>query len=154
VNLSGSGRIIEGLSTNSFTTVFTVDASGNVNASGQLISTVTAPAGSPVPPPIVVSSTTPVANLTTAPVTYDVNGNQQVNVHVVTGTLTIGTSSTAVNLSGAAAFALNSYSCTATSIGTTGVPLAIIYDSGSMFELSQTTGASGPLTASFICIGK
>jgi hypothetical protein len=36
VNLSGSGIVIEGQSGSSFTTIFTVDASGNVHANGTI----------------------------------------------------------------------------------------------------------------------
>jgi hypothetical protein len=64
--------------------------------------------------PFSITSTTPVANLTTVPTTYNSGGTQQTAVHLVFGKCTLGTDC-AITLSGAAIFTgTDSYECTAT----------------------------------------
>jgi hypothetical protein len=160
------GNILNGFladATNHLTQKFFVDSNGNVTASGQLISTVSAPATGPAPPPIVVSSTTPVANLTAAPTTYNVNTatgtvTQVTNAHIVTGSVNV-VSQAPVNLSSSAAFqSPTSYTCTLTTTlpGTGATPflLGVTYTSGSQFIVTVGNNLNGSLvSASFICIG-
>lgn len=62
-------------------------------------------------PPFIVTSTTPVAHLTTVPATYNAAGTQQTAVHLVVDTCTLGTNC-GITLSGAAAFtSATTYSC-------------------------------------------
>jgi hypothetical protein len=61
--------------------------------------------------PLVITSTTPVANLTTVPTTYNAAGTQQTAAHLVVDTCTLGTSC-GITLSGSAAFtSATTYSC-------------------------------------------
>jgi hypothetical protein len=63
-------------------------------------------------PPFMVASTTPVANLTTTPVTYDANGAQKTNVHLVLDVAKLDSGIARVTLTGNAAFSSpSSYAC-------------------------------------------
>jgi hypothetical protein len=105
--------------------------------------------------PLSVASTTPVANLTTVPTTYNAAGKQQTGVHVIedSGTLSPGTPSTAtITLTGSAAFTSSlTYNCTVTNKTTQVNPLKVAYSDGAHFVVT------GPATVadsfSFICIG-
>lgn len=105
--------------------------------------------------PFVVASTTPVANLTTAPAVYNAAGTQTVNAHIVsdTATLTSGTpANKSVTLAGAAAFASStSYSCVANNLSAAANTLQITNNSGSQFTVTSVSAA--PDTFSFICTG-
>jgi len=62
--------------------------------------------------PLAITSTTPVANLTTVPTTYNAAGTQQTATHLVQDTCTLGTNC-GVTLSGSAAYTnATSYTCT------------------------------------------
>ena len=98
--------------------------------------------------PLVVSSTTPVANLTTVPVTYDHTGAQQLGVHIVRDHCILGTSCS-VTLTGAAVFTSNvSYTCAAND-QTGNQPVNFSPTSGSAFTFSGT----GTDALSYICVG-
>jgi hypothetical protein len=75
---------------------------------GQISSTL--PVGTP---PLVVSSTTPVANLTTVPTTYDEKGTQRTNTKIVTSQTRLVGGKATVSLEGPAAFSSLEYFCTA-----------------------------------------
>ena len=105
--------------------------------------------------PLTVASTTPVANLTAVPTTYNAAGSQITGSHIVedSGALVSGTPSTAtITLAGSAAFTSNAtYHCTVTNQTTQANPLKITYTDGSHFVVT------GPNTVtdgfSFVCIG-
>jgi len=62
--------------------------------------------------PLSITSTTPVANLTTVPTTYNAAGTQQTATHLVQDTCTVGTNC-GVTLTGSAAYTnATSYTCT------------------------------------------
>lgn len=98
--------------------------------------------------PFSVTSTTPVANLTTVPATYNHSGTQQTAVHMVIDTCTLGTNC-AVTLSGSAVFtSSSSYQCGATDeTGANAIKFAP--SSGSAFTLTGT----GTDVLSYICVG-
>lgn len=98
--------------------------------------------------PFVVASTTPVANLTTVPTTYDHSGTQQTATHVVKDRCTLGTDCS-VTLAGSAVFtSSSSYDCTALDrTGANAVKFAP--SSGSAFALTGT----GTDTISYVCVG-
>ena len=87
--------------------------------------------------PLSIASTTPVANLTTVPVTYNHSGTQQTNAHIVEDSCTLGTNCN-ITLTGAAVFtSSSSYMCTATDqTGANAVKFAP--SSGSVFALTGT----------------
>ena len=123
---------------------------GRVNNTGQiesLLSTGTAP--------FKAASTTPVTNLTTVPVTYNVSGTQLVNVHIIadSSSLTSGTPSTKViTLSGAAVFTSNtSYKCAVSNTTNPANSLAITYTDGSHFTVTGPNTVSDGF--SFNCVG-
>lgn len=126
------------------------DSKLSVANNGQLQSTL--PTGTP---PVTVVSTTPVANLTAVPVTYNAAGTQVIGAHIAedSGSLSSGTPSTAtVVLAGSAAFTSNaSYHCSVTNQTTQANPLKITYTDGSHFVVT------GPNTVtdgfSFVCVG-
>jgi hypothetical protein len=63
--------------------------------------------------PLSIASTTPVANLTTVPTTYNHSGTQQTATHLVQDSCTLGTDC-AVTLTGSAVFTSStSYTCSA-----------------------------------------
>lgn len=98
--------------------------------------------------PLVIASTTPVANLTSVPTTYDAAGTQQTGVHVVKGNCTLGTSC-AVTLVGSAVFtSISSYECSATD-ETSAAAVRFAPSSGSAFALTGT----GTDVLSFHCVG-
>lgn len=113
------------------------------NTTGQIISTVTTGLA-----PLSVTSTTPVANLTTVPTTYNHTATQQTGAHVVVDSCTLGTNCS-VTLTGAAVFtSSSSYQCTATDqTGANAVKFAP--SSGSVFVLTGT----GVDVLGYICIG-
>jgi hypothetical protein len=113
------------------------------NTTGQIASTV--PTGLA---PLSVQSTTPVANLTTVPVTYNHSGTQQTGVHIVEDVCTLGTNCS-VTLTGAAVFTNStSYQCTA--IDQTGAnAVKFLPSSGSAFALTGT----GTDVLSYVCVG-
>ncbi|MBI4165290.1 MAG: hypothetical protein HY508_06095 [Acidobacteria bacterium] len=99
-------------------------------------------------PPFSVASTTPVANLTTVPLTYSSTGVQQTGVHLVSGNCRIGTDC-AVTLAGEAAFTdSTTYRCTA-SDNTAANPVVVNQSSGSKFVI---TGNPSDMV-SYICVG-
>lgn len=98
--------------------------------------------------PLTVSSTTPVANLTTVPATYNISGTQQTGAHIVIGTCILGTSCS-VTLTGAAVFSsISSYQCGATDV-TSAAAIKFAPASGSSFALTGTATD----TLSFVCVG-
>lgn len=113
------------------------------NTTGQIASTVSTGLA-----PLVIASTTPVANLTTVPATYNHSGTQQTGVHIVEDVCTLGTSCS-VTLTGAAVFTSSAtYNCAATDqTGANAVKFAP--SSGSAFALTGT----GTDVISYICVG-
>lgn len=98
--------------------------------------------------PFVITSTTPVANLTTVPTTYNHSGTQQTGVHIVIDTCTLGTSCS-VTLTGSAVFtSISSYQCSATDT-TSAAAVKFAPASGSTFALTGT----GTDVLSYHCIG-
>lgn len=98
--------------------------------------------------PFSVTSTTPVANLTAVPTTYNHSGTQQTAAHVIRDRCTLGTDC-AVTLVGSAVFTSSStYDCTA--IDRTGAnSIQFAPSSGSAFTLTGT----GTDLISYICVG-
>jgi hypothetical protein len=99
--------------------------------------------------PLVVTSTTPVANLTTVPTTYDHSGTQKTGTRIVADSGTLSGGTLTVNFTGAAIFGgAGNYFCTAND--TTG-PSAI--------EITYNTGAQVVFTGNgthsfrYVCIG-
>ncbi|MFB3923202.1 MAG: hypothetical protein ACE145_15890 [Terriglobia bacterium] len=123
--------------------VLTPSGTGKVATSKQIQTTVVTGT-----PPFSVSSTTPVANLTTVPLTYNAAGSQQVGVHMVYGNCTIGRDC-GVTLVGPAAFSgSGTYRCTA-SDNTAPNPISVTQSSGSAFAITGTASDS----VSYICLG-
>jgi hypothetical protein len=121
------------------------DVSGNIRASAQLVAL--AATGTA---PLVVSSTTPVANLFAQPVSYSAAGTQIVNsVHLVFGTVALSGGAATVTLSGAAVFTnSSSYVCNASDTSAAAAVRATP-TSGTQFTL----GGSGSDNVSYSCIG-
>lgn len=120
-----------------------VQCKNQVNNNGQLSNTASVGVA-----PFVVTSTTPVANLTTVPTTYNHSGTQQTAVHIVEDTCTLGTSCS-VTLTGAAVFtSSSSYMCSATD-KTAAAAVQFNPSSGSAFALTGT----GTDVLSYICVG-
>jgi hypothetical protein len=62
--------------------------------------------------PFNITSTTPVANLTTVPTTYNHGGTQQTAVHLIVDRCTLGTNCSSITLSGSAVYtSSSSYNC-------------------------------------------
>lgn len=109
-NSRDSGNVIRGsaLSVNSSGN-FAFNPYGGVILGSQWQST-----ASTGTPPLIVASTTPVANLNASPVTYNAVGTQQTNGHLIEDSCTLGTNC-AVTLTGSAAYTSStSYSCQCT----------------------------------------
>ncbi|MGA2629697.1 MAG: hypothetical protein ABSG54_05725 [Terriglobia bacterium] len=123
--------------------VLTPSGAGRVTTSKQIQTTIATGT-----PPFSVSSTTPVANLTTVPLTYSAAGSQQTGVHLVYGNCRIGTDC-GVTLAGSAAFSgITTYRCTA-SDNTAANAVKIAQNSGSSFAITGTTSH----VVSYICVG-
>ena len=114
-----------------------------ISASGQVTSTLSTGTA-----PFVIASTTPVANLTTVPTTYNHSGTQQTATHLVRDRCTLGTDCS-VTLAGSAVFTSSStYDCVA--IDRTGAnAVQFSPSSGSAFALTGT----GTDTVSYVCVG-
>ena len=98
--------------------------------------------------PFTVASTTPVANLTAVPTTYNHSGTQATGVHIVADACTLGTSCS-VTLVGSAVFtSSSSYFCTATD-ETAAAAVKFVPSSGSAFALTGT----GTDVLSYVCVG-
>jgi hypothetical protein len=105
--------------------------------------------------PLSITSTTPVANLNTAPVMYAPGGSQLTNAHTVMSdaVLVSGTPSTVtVTLSGSAAFTSSgSYRCGYTNQTTAVNTVKFTYTSGSSFTITGPNTVTD--TIGYICIG-
>jgi len=101
--------------------------------------------------PLVVTSTTPVANLTSVPTTYNTAGTQQTGAHMVIGSVSALTSGTTVNLTGSAQFtSAASYNCICQNNSNSGAGALVVNTNGTAFVVS----ASGATHIySFICVG-
>lgn len=98
--------------------------------------------------PLVVASTTPVANLHGKVLAYNPGGTQQVGAHAVFGKCTLGTDC-AVTLTGAAAFTnTTSYYCAATD-QTSAAAVKVVNTAGGTVTFTGT----GTDVISFVCIG-
>jgi hypothetical protein len=98
--------------------------------------------------PFTISSTTPVANLTTVPATYSSGGTQQTAVHLVFGKCTLGTDCS-ITLSGSAVFTgTDTYECTATD-QTAAAAVRVNQSSGSAVAFTGT----GTDVIRYQCIG-
>lgn len=87
--------------------------------------------------PFIVTSTTPVANLTTVPVAYDHTGAQLANYHLVEDSCVLGTSC-AVTLAGSAVYTSStSYTCTCQD-ETAIASCKVAQTSGSAFTITGT----------------
>jgi hypothetical protein len=99
--------------------------------------------------PLVVTSTTPVANLTTVPTTYDHSGTQKTGTRIVADSGTLSGNVLTVTFTGAAIFGgAGNYFCTANDI-TGPSAIQIEYLSGSQ---AKFTG-NGTHSFKYICIG-
>lgn len=100
-------------------------------------------------PPLVIASTTPVANLTAVPTTYSANGTQQTSAHIVQDTATLAAGTVTVTLTGSAIFTnATSYTCIAedeTAIAAT----KCLQNSGSSITITGT----GTDMVRFILVG-
>jgi hypothetical protein len=100
-------------------------------------------------PPFVITSTTPVPNLTTVPTTYNHSGTQQTAVHIVEDTATLSTGAVTVTLVGSAQFTSNAtYSCTAND-NTAANPVQVTQTSASSITFTGT----GSDVVHYICVG-
>ena len=98
--------------------------------------------------PFAITSTTPVANLTTVPATYNAAGTQQTAEHLVVDTCTLGTNC-GVTLVGAAVFTSStSYTCNAQD-QTAAAATRVQQTSGSAFTITGT----GTDVIRYTCIG-
>lgn len=98
--------------------------------------------------PFSVTSTTPVANLTTVPTTYNHSGTQQTATHLVQDTCTLGTDC-GVTLSGAAVYTnATSYTCTCQD-DTAIASCRVNQTSGSAFTITGT----GTDVIRYQCVG-
>lgn len=96
-----------------------------------------------------VSSTTPVANLHTSPISYLINGTQFTGGHFVTGSATLSTGSATVTLTGSAIYSSSSsYFCFGSN-QTAANAVKVTYSSGSSFTITGT----GSDVINFICFG-
>ena len=101
--------------------------------------------------PLVITSTTPVANLTTVPITYSSSGSQITAVHLVKGSASLSSGTVTVNLSGAAVFTnAGSFACSVNRTVTTGV--SVSYSSGSKFVITSAS-SSDTDAVRYMCIG-
>lgn len=117
---------------------------GTQTFTGQIVSSIATGTA-----PLSVTSTTPVINLTTIPLTYNTSGTQQVNVHVVIGSVALVAGSATVTLTGSSLFTgVSTYFCVANdNSGANAVQVGI--SSGSSFAVVGT----GTNTVKFICVG-
>lgn len=98
--------------------------------------------------PFAVTSTTPVANLTTVPTTYNHSGTQQTSTHLVVDSCTLGTDC-AITLAGSAVYTSStSYSCVAQDSTATNAT-AVAQASGS----SVTITGTGVDVIRYACVG-
>ena len=98
--------------------------------------------------PFSIASTTPVANLTTVPLTYNHSGIQQTATHLVVDSCTLGTDCS-VTLAGAAAFtSSSSYSCVCQE-ETAMASCKVVQTSGSRFAIT----GKGTDTIRYFCTG-
>jgi hypothetical protein len=113
------------------------------NTTGQVTSTV--PTGLA---PFVITSTTPVANLTTVPATYNHSGTQQTAAHIVQDSCTLGTDC-AVTLTGASVYTSStSYTCVCED-DTAIAACKVAQSSGSAFTVTGT----GTDAIRYVCVG-
>lgn len=115
-----------------------------ISATGQITSTLADGTA-----PMVVTSTTPVANLTAQVLAYNAAGTQQTNAHAVFGTCTLGTNC-AVTLTGSAAFtSSSSYYCSGTD-QTAAAAVKVVNTSASVVTFTGT----GTDVIAYVCIGR
>lgn len=98
--------------------------------------------------PLVITSTTPVAHLTSQVLAYNAAGTQQLESKAVFGTCTLGTSCVVTFAGSAAWTSSSSYRCSATD-QTTAAATKVVNDSASQ---ATFTGTSTDVL-SFVCIG-
>jgi hypothetical protein len=98
--------------------------------------------------PFVISSTTPVANLTTVPATYNAAGTQQTAVHLVFGKCTLGTDCDVMFTGPAAYTGPDTYECTAMD-QTAAAAVRVNQTSGSAVTFTGT----GKSVIRYSCVG-
>lgn len=99
--------------------------------------------------PLVVASTTPVANLAATPTTYNHSGTQQTNAHDIVDSCTLGTDC-AVTLAGAAVYTSStSYTCLAQD-QTAAAATKVVQSAGNAFTITGT----GTDSIRYHCSGK
>jgi hypothetical protein len=102
--------------------------------------------------PLVVSSTTPVSNLTTVPLTYSKSGSQQTSVHIVQDSITLVAGAGTVTLTASAVFtSSSSYTCTAVR-STSLNAFKIVNNSGTSFTFTSASNTDTD-TVRFVCVG-
>ena len=115
-----------------------------ISATGQITSTLASGTA-----PFSITSTTPVANLTTVPTTYNAAGTQQTAAKLVTGTATLSGGTVTVTLSGSAVYTgAGTYQCTGTD-QTAINAVRIANTNGTTFVITGTTTD----VIGYICLG-
>jgi hypothetical protein len=119
--------------------------SSSLSVTSQFISTRATSAG----PPLAITSTKPVANLTAEPVVYNNAGTQQVNQHCVAGLISLVAGAATLTLSGDAVFSSgSSYVCTANDQSAAN-PVRVQQVSGTQIDFTGT----GTDAIRYFCIG-
>ena len=119
------------------------DNTDSVDTIGQIVSTLATGTA-----PFSITSTTPVANLTSVPTTYNKSGTQQTATHLVQDTCTLGTDC-AVTLTNAAVFTSStSYTCVCEDDSAIAA-CRVDQSSGSAFTITGT----GTDAIRYICLG-
>jgi len=103
-------------------------------------------------PPFVVSSTTPVVNLTTVPATFTASGVQQSGVHIVQDSVALASGTASVTLSGSAAYSSStSYTCNVVRSANTNT-FKVLNNSATKFTITSSIGTDND-TVRFVCVG-
>ncbi|HEV7522993.1 MAG TPA: hypothetical protein VGP89_17965 [Candidatus Angelobacter sp.] len=99
--------------------------------------------------PLVITSTTPVPNLNSSPITRNAAGTQQVATHIVKDTCTLGTSCS-VTLAGSSVFTSNAtYDCFPRDATTPANAVTVTRTSGSALAFTGT----GTDVINYVCVG-
>lgn len=115
-------------------TITTPTITGTTTTSGQISSSLATGTA-----PFAVTSTTPVANLTCVPTTYNAGGTQQTAAHIVFGSTTLSGGTATVTLSGSAVFTgAATYTVTAENNTSATNTHGITQNSGSSFTITGT----------------
>lgn len=147
VRLASVPLVVQGVAGQNVNLLNFKDSTGaimsNVDAIGRFVSNIAT--GNT---PMTITSTTPVANLSATPTTYNSIATQQTNTHIVVGACTLGTNCN-LTLTGAAVFTgAGTYSCVGTD-ATAANPVRVNQTAGNAVTFTGT----GTDIINFICIG-